>query len=105
MHTTSIYFPGLLSSLFPHFFLINLPYVVYSSVRDGVRQAKAQLELNLEGTERIRTRASTGMSARKERSKKVYPINERDWQTGNNGGRESLCLPWHSLFPHHLRGS
>jgi len=39
--------------------------------RDEVRKAKAQLELNL--MPRITRRASTGMSTRKGRLKKVYP--------------------------------
>lgn len=40
------------------------------------------------GTQRITGRASTGMSARKGRSKKAQPADERGCQTGNDGQGE-----------------
>jgi len=52
--------------------------------RDAVRKAKAQRELNLARMQRITRRASTDMSARKGRSKKAYPPDEQEWQTGNH---------------------
>jgi len=41
--------------------------------RDGVRKAKMQLELNLARDAKNNNRASTGMSTRKGRLKKVHP--------------------------------
>jgi len=40
--------------------------------RDGVRKANVQMELNLARDANKKRRTSTGMSARKEKSKKAY---------------------------------
>lgn len=66
----------------------------------------------LQGTQRVVRRASVSMSARKWRSKKAcLALNERNWQTGNNGeggwGIQPHFLPQSSLatsLPHLIHG-
>jgi len=55
-------------------------YFLYRLCRDKVRRTKVRLELNSARNAKNNKRASTGMSVRKARLKKVYPPNEQEWQ-------------------------
>ncbi|KAK4825362.1 hypothetical protein QYF61_026881 [Mycteria americana] len=79
--------------------------------RDGVRKAKAQLELNLARDAKNNKKGFYSISARKGKLKKAYPPDEQDSQTVFSGNLTSHISrvdgpqdrDWGSKVPHTLR--